>query len=339
MAKKSKGGTLAPAQRRLTFRLTGATGETYIDLAQCLSAVNRRLYRQGKCYYVSKIDLAVLFPTPPSVADPTLPANQFVNTNVIISAIPDSWVAHNAWKKCFAVWQKMNRNVLKDNPSIKGTWADYKMFMDVDHYNGGANSAGPTLNLLPIDVASNEIQTDEWYMGRYVAPQHDVDVDVAAAEGTPKPADEYYISMLGDDVKNAAGEFNCVGAIKAYQDTRAMVQVSPDVPALMQDSWLTRLTDEGSQDPELANVLEDANDHPPYDIDKYPGGENNQPEPLMMGHLFGSLYSPKDKTDGFKVPLGLLKINHEITGNASLTMVVDLMPGTYKGVAATEMGQ
>jgi len=329
MARKGKGGTIAPAQRRLTFRLAGETGENYIDIAQVLSEVNRRLYRQGKCYYISRIDLAALYPV---VQQP----GEFIDATILISTIPDTWVVHNAWKKCFSVWSKMNKNVLKDNPSIKGTWADYKMFMDEEHFAGNYNSAGPVLNLHPVDIASNVIKGNEWYMSTYVAPQHDVD----PATGEPLAADEYKISMLGDDVAGAGNQqFACVGAVKGYQDTRAMVQVSPDVPALMQDSWLTRLTDEGSQDPELANVLEDANDHPPYDIDEYPGGDLNQPEPLMVGHLYGNQFSIKDSAPGFKAPLGLLKVNHSITGGATLSLVIDIMPGDYKGVAATEMGQ
>ena len=53
-AKKYKKGT--PVQTRLSFEFTGSQTK-YIDLAQALSAVNRRLYRQGLYYYVNSIEL------------------------------------------------------------------------------------------------------------------------------------------------------------------------------------------------------------------------------------------------------------------------------------------
>jgi hypothetical protein len=332
-----------PTVTTLTFSLDNTLGSKYIDIAQCLSAINRRLYRQGKKYYVSQARLLAMFPeTDPDAND------LFADATVAISLIPDTWVTANAWKKSFALWQKMNLNVLKDNPSVKGTWADFKMFMDSAHYNGGANSSGPNINLLPIDVANGQVLGDEWYMSRYVAPQHEGEVQAPGGTGAtvlPKDADEYNIKMLGPTL-GSADALQCVGAVDGYQTTRAMVQVSPDVPALMQDNWMTRLTDEGSQDPELANVIEDANDHPPYDIDEYPGGATNMADPLLQDYGMCTIYNHKAFLNGFCAPLGLLKVDWALGRNAkgnygecTLRLQLDLMPGTYKGVMATEVSQ
>lgn len=47
---------IQPAQTKLFFRGSiDALNGSYIDIAQCLSFVNRRQYEQGKCYYVEHI--------------------------------------------------------------------------------------------------------------------------------------------------------------------------------------------------------------------------------------------------------------------------------------------
>lgn len=315
MAKKK----IQPAELAMSFNIPAATASnpTYIDLAQCLSAVNRRLYHQGKCYYVSRVT--------------------YINVgggSLGLATLPDNWITSNAFVKSKALWNTMNKGVLKDNPSVKGKWADYKVFFDAAHYNGGVTSAGPTLNLVPFDAASpgNSVSLGEWYMGRFVSPQHDVD----PATGVELPADEYYAHMLGDDV-GSAGSYASVGVIKGYAETRARVQVAPDVPAGMQTNWMTELSDLGGQDPELANVIEDANDNPPYDRDDYVGGDTNFNGGVFQSTLVTNTTLVQDKDLGFKVPLGLIKVIHNSQSAGGL--IIHLTPGHYKGVMATEVKQ
>jgi hypothetical protein len=125
---------LQPAELAYTFLLptSGSATTNYISLAQAASFVNRRLYSQGKCYYVSRI---VMSSTSASTC--------------VVSTLPDTWVTSNAWVKAKALWKEMNNKVLEDNPSTQGKWADFKVFFDIVHRNGGTNAAGPTLNFLP----------------------------------------------------------------------------------------------------------------------------------------------------------------------------------------------
>ena len=93
---------IQPAELCYNFILptSGSPITSYIDLAQCASAVNRRLYHQGKNYYVSRIVMA--------------------STNAakaLISTLPDNWVTANAWVKAKSMWDTMNKGVLHDNPS------------------------------------------------------------------------------------------------------------------------------------------------------------------------------------------------------------------------------
>ena len=308
---------MQPAEVAMTFEVpSGSPGITYIDIPQCLSAINRRLYAQGKCYYLSRV----------SYWNPS-------GGVLALSTLPDNWVTANAWVKARALWNTMNKGVLHDNPSIQGKWADFKVFMDKGHYEDGTvSSAGTTLNLLPTDATNTAIKANEWYYGRYVEPQH----DVVQATGVEKDADEYYCHMMGPD-SGSAGAYNSVGIIKGYETTRARVQIAPDVPTGMQDNWMTALSDLGGQDPELANVLEDANDNPPYDLDEYPGGGTNWIGGAPQSYLITTTSLQVDKDLGFKVPLGLLKLNHASSVAATLTL--HLVPGTYKGVMASEVKQ
>jgi len=316
MAKKE----LDPCELVYNFAFKSESGTKYIDLAQCASYVNRRLYRQGKDYYVSRVS-----------------AVMGGGGAISLSTLPDSWVLANSFKKSYAIWRDMQKNVLKDNPSVEGKWADFKCFFDAAHYNGGYTSAGPTLNILPNAAAGTEVLPGEWYMSTFVHPQHDVD----PATGLELAADEFKIHVLGDDVTTGVptSPFESVAMIKGYQDTRARVQVAPDVPAAMSDSWMTSITDMGGQDPELAEVIEAENDAPPYNLTLYPGGDGNWNEGVTQSMLLSTASLPVDKDLGFKVPMGLIKVTWNVGSYIGAALKIHLVPGKYKGLHCTEVGQ
>ena len=324
-------GKIQPAQTTLWFSDTADNlNQKYIDIAQCLSFVNRRMYEQGKVYFVESIKLYVV----PSNAD-----NTFV---VGFATIHDTWVTRNAWVKAKALWDQMNEKVLEDNPSVQGKWAQFITFMDVAHQNGGSGTSGPNDNLLPKDSGNNAIDVGEWAVSEYVFPQHDV--TVTGSTGTPKAADEATCHMLGaDDGDVTAGTLASGGIIAAYEDTRARVQIAPDVPADMSENWMTLLTDDGSQEPELADIIEAANDEPPYDRDEYTGGAGNWSTPSVQGISMLNPYTTDDLMPGFAAPLGLIKVafvgNGTSAGSSQAAILLKLAKGHYKGLAATEMRQ
>ncbi len=301
----------------------------YIDLAQSLSLVNRKMYRQGMCYYVHSVVAQLPNTTGASKLD--------------IQTIPDTWVANNAWVKAYSLWAEMNQKVLADNPSVQGKWRDYKVFFDAAHFGGGSGTAGPTLNLLPMDGSGNLFNTGEWATSVFVRPQHEVD----PATGLPLAADEYASHMLGADVGalTPGSGLNSGAIIQMYQETRARVVESPVVPAGMSTSWGTLLTDDGSQEPELADVIEDESDNPPYDLTKYPGSgtatadEGTGQVPLMT---VKDNYPVVSSFNGFLVPLGLMKLTFahaEGESGSAFDLWINLVPGTYHGIHALPMGQ
>jgi hypothetical protein len=320
---------LQPAETSLWFTDTvGNLNGKYVDIPQVLSFVNRRLYDQGKVYFVEQIKL---WYTPSAAEDRVIMG---------FGTIHDTWVTRNAYTKARALWNEMNDKVLDDNESVQGKWHDFKVFMDLDHQQGGSNDSGPLLNLMPEDFNNAEIAKGEWVISSFVLPQHEVD----PATGLPLAADQYTSHMLGDDDGTVATGLDSGGIIKMYSDTRARVVAAPDVPADMIDSWGTLLTDDGSQEPELATIISGANDLPPYDRTDFVGGDTNWNYPSVSGVSVMSTYSPDDVLSGFGVPLGLIRISalgqgSETTNNSFVGIQMIISKGMDKGVATLPMRQ
>ena len=132
---------IQPAFRTLNYTHPGSGVNRTIDIARDLSAINRRLYRQGMQYYVQNIYFAS-----------TVPGIGLVRT------AGDTWMVHNAWKKGFALWRAQQREVNSVLPGLEGKWADFK----IELWDGqGANldpAAGDGGTILP----------DEWNLSNFV---------------------------------------------------------------------------------------------------------------------------------------------------------------------------
>ena len=137
--------TIQPAQRVLTYTFTPSSGAAAvdIDLAKDLSAVNRRLYRQGMQYYVSHISLAR--------GDTGISA-------MSVKTAGDTWIVHNAWKKAFKFWQAQQKEVSDVMPSVHGKWADFKVQLDDNAQTAIDTIAGDGGTIVP----------DEWNYSNYV---------------------------------------------------------------------------------------------------------------------------------------------------------------------------
>jgi hypothetical protein len=247
----------------------------------------------------------------PAVANFTLKSYSAGNT----------WIVQNAHTKGEALWHQMNELVLDDNPSIEGTWAGFRVRLD-DHM-----VSGNTLN--PEDGDEADYLAGEWAYSTFVMPQHEVD----PATGLPLAADEFTAHLVGGDFSTRKG------LVKAYEESRATVQpVDPSVPAGISTSFFNLLTDSGSQEPELADVIIDANDAPPYDQDDYPGGDANADCAVLHSQASSSPYTPVGRLPGMMLPCGLLRLNGSII-DAPVTVIVHVSAGMYKGVASMPMGQ
>jgi hypothetical protein len=88
---------IQPAVQTLYFNTVSTSAgvnqskTSFIDLSQCASLMNRRFYRQGINWAVSRIQ--IISATPGSV---------------VVSKLPNTWTMSNSWEKGFRTWEKMN---------------------------------------------------------------------------------------------------------------------------------------------------------------------------------------------------------------------------------------
>ena len=330
---RRSGSKMQPAITDLYFSADTATAgdsRSYVDTMKELSKVNRRLYEQGRM--VAYQGLTYIWRDAADYDAAPGDTRSLQTIEVTVRTAGNTWVVHNAYVKGRALWYEMQELVLDDNPSIKGKWHDFKLQL----WEG--QSAARSLSVK--DGGGTDVIGGEWNLATYVMPQHDVD----PATGEPEPAVEYTPMLIGEDTTTKRS------LVKAYQQSRATVQpIDPNVPASMSTSFFNLLTDSGSQEPELADVIEDENDEPPYDTDEYVGGAINAATPMPV--QYGAISS--SEVDGrigpFVAPCGLVEIDikgYDQTGALWPTAqmpVVDLLlhvaPGMYKGVAAIPMGQ
>jgi len=322
-SKKMKVSKIDPAVLTLNYEIvTSPTGVgNYIDLSRDLSNLNRRLYRQGMQYAVGGLTI-----TDDLVVAPATGRGLEIN----VSTAGNTWITQNAWKKGQALWMQMQKEVLESNPSVKGKWADFKVLMTEEMAFANTRRA--------LDGSMSPWQPgQEWTRSLYVVPQHDVD----PATGLVKAAEEWYACLIGpDDVGNKV-----FSLVKAYEESRSTVQpTSPNVPAGLPNSFYLKLQDDGSQDPELAGVIIDENDQPPYAMGPgtYPGGSAFGTTGAMtrVGRGVMNDFTPLLTMPGFTAECGFVYINAKSSaGAANCRVQVHLVPGEYKGVLAVPMGQ
>jgi len=319
-----------PAVTDLMFKTPtgGAAFDKYfIDTAEELSKVNRRLYSQSRMYAFQGLTFIWKASGPfPAVA------TNLATVEVTVRTAGNSWIVQNAHVKGEALWHQMQDLVLEDNPSIKTKWHDFKVTLSTEMVGG---------NILDVvDADGNVYVAGEWNRSTFVLPQHDVD----PVTGLPLPAEEFDACLIGDD--NVSRK----SLVKAYQESRATVSPDqPNTPAGLADSFFSILTDSGSQEPELALVVQDENENPPYALDDYPGGDVNAPTTSPVAYAAISAAEVDGRLGGFVAPCGLLEIEiagFDLTGAAvaaaalpEFDLLLHVAPGMYKGVASVPMGQ
>ncbi len=336
MARKRRshrGGKIQPAQLDLFFQTNPGDGagenddyRHYVDTAHQLSKVNRRMYSQERMYAYQGLTFIW-----------KQNASQMSTLECTVRTAGNTWIVQNAWVKGKALWDQMQDLVLDDNPSVKGKWHDFKIAL----WEG--QSTARTLEALAPDADGagySEYKGGEWNLATFVMPQHDVDPD----SGLPKDADEFTALLIGDDTTTKRS------LVKAYEESRSTVQSPmPNAPAGLADSFFSLLTDTGSQEPELADVIVDENDTPPYDLDEYPGSDTNAVAPVAVGYSAISSAEVDGRIGGFIAPCGLIEIElrgYQIDGTPilakdmpSIDLLLHVAPGMYKGTASVPMGQ
>ncbi len=307
---KSTASKNVPATRHLRFHLTnhgtpGTETSHFIDLAQCLSMVNRRLYRQGRDYFVKKVTV---------VSTNTIAAPGGSAGRVSVSTASDSWVTRNAWDRAYKVWNMMNKDAsINLAGNISATWADFKVYL--------SDTMRTATMAIPIDNGNNAVLGDEWSYTQLVTP-----------DGTTG-ADPFYLHLLGDHV-GAAGSRTSVGLVKSYGESRATVSAdSPNVPGTASDDPLVNVFDFGTTVDDVIDDLEGDNDNPPYDLASYVGDDLNMPKPIVVQDT--AISDGSSTMSGFNAVCGLLELEISSPIAADVySVLIELAPGKYRGIKA-----
>ena len=311
MAQRKKSNT--PAVRYLRYELTNSGTENtetshFIDLAKDLSAINRRLYRQGRRYHVRRISIVS---SNTNTLAPGVQAGR-----ISVSAAPESWVTQKAHERGMKLFMEMQKRAMDAaGNDFRGAYNDFKVYLTSDHATG--------TKLVPIDNGGNSVKYGDWSYSDFFTP-----------DGTTG-ADDFYTTLLGNHVGSASTRTS-VSLVKSYGESRATVSEAPTpgTAAIDSDDPLMNLFDDGTtHDEVLANFQTDGED-PPYDVDDYPGDNANMPKPLVM-------YETTLGTDGranlggFSAMCGLLEIEAKSPiANDVYSVLVEIAPGNYRGVKA-----
>jgi len=284
-------------------------GTSYVDIFRDLSALNRKLIRQGRIAYVTDIAYSVHTGTA---------AN---GGSLVITALPNDWVTNNAWKKAQAHWLAQQRDTRKlVGMSSKPTWEDFKVYMDLAHRAG-------TTNVVP------GLSYGEWEYSKFVWEADDNTID------------EPYVHIQGNNVSTTDWglvlQYQQSRATVQAEDPELPDQYSTNMYALM-------AADENAVADEVAQNMESINDEPPYDHDDYPGNDSNTVVGHSVSLICSGVTSALANSPAIMcAPLGLLRISHEGISAADGSVVTAptaflsfrIAYGNYKGLAAPGFGQ
>ena len=114
---RKKAKKLEMTQRFLYYDLNPGSSpdSVYLDLAAGLSALNRRLYRQGRNYHVANV----------SIIDSSGNLN-----SASFCTLPQTWTTHKGWNLMFDAWKDQRARTLENSPNyVTGRWSDFKVWM------------------------------------------------------------------------------------------------------------------------------------------------------------------------------------------------------------------
>jgi hypothetical protein len=315
MAKRNqRSKNLEPATMTLNFEI-GSTNVQYLSLSKAASVVNRRFYRAGLNWAVGGFRFGY-------EGSPGL--------NVLVRALPNTWITGNAHEKAKAMWLKQQNDAVSDTgtQSVVARFRDFKPYMDTIH-----QGLGGAADLLPTSGGLNVVQTsflapDEWVYSTVVIPN----------DPTSGTTAEYDITVVGP---NGSDSRSC---LEAYIKSRSVPQ-SPD-PATQAGTpgdWFADMFDVGENIDEVLENAEFDNDQLPYSQLTYPGTSTNGGDlPLHREISFtGTTIGAHQNMDGLNVPCGLLQIVHNGVGldDNALTMQIMLVPGSHRGYMCEPMSE
>lgn len=280
---------------RFAFKLE-SDANNYIDLAQCLSMVQRTMIRQKQTF--------------------TVLGGQVVDnasSTIKISTAPNFWYVRAAVNRAFKAWKDMRAKALQNadlensNQAV-GKFADFKIVL---------NAERPTSqNILPHFTGNSSITpiashaSDAWSTASVV--------DEAGAEK--------HFRILG------AHTTNYYGALKGWLVTRPLPNEENEPDMMDHDSnsvldykedFLNLLHDTEDGQPERLELLYEDNDSAPYAVRDIYGDMNDADNLQLQSLTYTSTTNPHHMIAGFKALCGLLQVN--VQGGTNPILFLDVL--------------
>jgi len=302
-------------QAEMVFHFTlpnDENSESYIDLPQCYSLVNRLFCRQGMQFGIASISVE---------------GNE--DAKYTVRRLPEHWPCINAWEKGYHIWRESQEQVLDVEPGIAGRYRDYKVFMTAAH-----QAAGVAANLIPDNFAVTGFGVPFGYDWE----ASDIQIPNDPAPGTTT---EYNMHVIGPSTLTSKGLITGYGASRSRPQ-----QVDPNIPDDPAENWMLGAFDVGDNLEEIREDLELENNEPPYVVGLpgdpttfYPGGATQGGAVLTEGvmRLRTGTALAKDYLGGFTAPCGLLNVVVAGDEGTGAVLRIKLMPGGYKGCMARPM--
>lgn len=307
-----------PVNRFLYYQFDLNPGaKKHLDLAAGISAMNGRLYRQGRMYHVANVTM--------HNADGKV-------KSLKISTLPDTYTTQAAWHAMFDAWKDQRSRVLENSiGDITGKWSDFKVVFNKDMKSNAwempTDSDNDQIRGGTATYGGGDDSESEWAYST---------VNYTDKDGVYQTGD--LLGMLGPTTTST----EYVGIINELFNARAAVMVEdPDVdPNVLKQSVIFNMNPanaELGQNSDLLQRIASDNDIPPYN-NQFPLGYDNP-----VGSIQGfpvremGITSTSQLTQtvgGFPVPLGLLEIEGQTTDDSpnAVGLIIELVPGRYKGI-------
>ncbi len=284
----------------------------YIDLFQCLSLINRRMYEQGK---ILPVQISLDHGVDPS-ADYAPPGQlTSLSAGTVMSwqleFLPNNWPLRQAYALGREKYFEATSEARKELKVAK--WQDFKVHFDRNHL-----SAGGAANLLPTVVRADGttvLQTTGWEY-----------TEVPEIEGT----NHYHFGFFG------GSDAHMFGMLTEYTLSMLASQAYPDPPGVSTDTPYQEALAQVDED--SAQFLQGLNETPPYDGDvpqyhkqRYTIGFQN------LNATSGAAFYMKGQTPIVLAPCGLVRITNTSGQAHSASIRVDVLAGADRGVEAESM--
>lgn len=333
MARRRRSRTLDPMELEIKVPILPDTPIQYIDIAQCLSLMNRKFIRQQQSFAIRSVELVTNG-----------------SGTVIMHRLRNDWTTINALEKAYHVWRESQDQVLDGNESIKSKYHDFKVFMDTTHKQIVAND-GPASNAWPIGYMKPSDATAISASAVYDWDYSELEMPNDPTSGT---STSYNFHVVGGDT--SAGQPS-LGIISGYAASRSRPQSNDPNTVDGDGGWMVQAFDVGENLPEIVTDVVENNDQPPYILDQdtafefYPGGDYNyqsvDPDSAFnfatvdVFTANGATALTRTPSSGpFVAPAGLLQIVSTITGQSGELanfLKITVEAGPSKGVLSMDI--